>query len=417
MVPMGPTPWLPLLDAALRGALLALLILLGTTLWRTRSRLPSARLGWVLMLGLAVQTVSSWPAFDHQVPAAWQVPLVAISVGNALLFWLLVRALFEDDFTLTPWHAALWVAIAAVGAATCWVGGSPALRATAAGAGLLRLTPWVPVLFAVLAVVAAARQAGADLVERRRRLRVFIFAFGAVYTLAIASVRLGTGQGRLGEVAAFFDSAGLLLCVALAAAQLLRVSGDSLLIGLPAPDPMVNRASPAGAPVLTAPTGSSVQVESTTPSAVTATAAGDVASTQATLTRFPLVASTTEPVNPDFDRAEVRLEQDLQRLMGTEHFYRTEGLTLDLLARQLKVPEYRLRRHINQRLGHRNFNAYINGLRLVEAQAALADPAQRHLPVLTIALTAGFGSIGPFNRAFKAATSLTPTEFRQRSGA
>ena len=33
--------------------------------------------------------------------------------------------------------------------------------------------------------------------------------------------------------------------------------------------------------------------------------------------------------------------------------------------------------------------------------------------MLTIALDAGFQSIGPFNRAFKADTDLTPTEFRR----
>ena len=48
-----------------------------------------------------------------------------------------------------------------------------------------------------------------------------------------------------------------------------------------------------------------------------------------------------------------------------------------------------------------------------EAKAALADLAQRDVPILTIALDAGFQSIGPFNRAFKADTGLTPTEFRR----
>jgi len=33
--------------------------------------------------------------------------------------------------------------------------------------------------------------------------------------------------------------------------------------------------------------------------------------------------------------------------------------------------------------------------------------------VLTIAMDAGFQSIGPFNRAFKAEIGLTPTEFRR----
>lgn len=101
--------------------------------------------------------------------------------------------------------------------------------------------------------------------------------------------------------------------------------------------------------------------------------------------------------------------------MAGERAYRTEDLTVAGLARRLAVPEYRLRRLINRRLGYRNFNAFVNGFRLDEARAALADPARRQLPVLTIALDAGFQSIGPFNRAFKAATGLTPTEFRREN--
>jgi AraC-like DNA-binding protein len=42
-----------------------------------------------------------------------------------------------------------------------------------------------------------------------------------------------------------------------------------------------------------------------------------------------------------------------------------------------------------------------------------ADPTQKQVPVLTIAMDAGFQSIGPFNRAFKVATGQTPTEFRR----
>jgi len=100
--------------------------------------------------------------------------------------------------------------------------------------------------------------------------------------------------------------------------------------------------------------------------------------------------------------------------MAVEHAYRSEDLSIASLAARLSVPEYRLRRVINQRLGHRNFNAFVNGFRLAETLAALADPSKRGVPVLTIALTAGFQSIGPFNRAFKAATGLTPTEFRRQ---
>lgn len=55
-----------------------------------------------------------------------------------------------------------------------------------------------------------------------------------------------------------------------------------------------------------------------------------------------------------------------------------------------------------------------NRFRIEEAKRRLADPALRRLPILTIAYDCGFGSIGPFNRAFKAETGLTPLEFRGR---
>ena len=72
-----------------------------------------------------------------------------------------------------------------------------------------------------------------------------------------------------------------------------------------------------------------------------------------------------------------------------------------------------MRRLINQRLGHRNFTSFVNGYRLAETIAALSDPAQAAVPILTIALDAGFQSLGPFNRAFKAQTGVTPSDFRR----
>jgi AraC-like DNA-binding protein len=60
-----------------------------------------------------------------------------------------------------------------------------------------------------------------------------------------------------------------------------------------------------------------------------------------------------------------------------------------------------------------NFNAFLNHYRIEDARAALADPGKKDAPILTIAMDAGFQSIGPFNRAFKADTGLTPSEFRR----
>jgi AraC-like DNA-binding protein len=101
--------------------------------------------------------------------------------------------------------------------------------------------------------------------------------------------------------------------------------------------------------------------------------------------------------------------------MQIEMPHRDEEMTIAKLASQLGEQEYRLRRHINGAMGHRNFAAFLNGYRLAEVKAALADPSQKDVPIITIALDAGFGSLGPFNRAFREAEGMTPSEFRARN--
>jgi AraC-like DNA-binding protein len=103
----------------------------------------------------------------------------------------------------------------------------------------------------------------------------------------------------------------------------------------------------------------------------------------------------------------------LRKLLDHGKVYREPDLSVASLSQKLDISERRLRHLINRQLGHRNFSAFINGYRLAEAETALGDPAQAAVPILTIALDAGFGSIGPFNRAFKSHTGLTPTEYRR----
>lgn len=98
--------------------------------------------------------------------------------------------------------------------------------------------------------------------------------------------------------------------------------------------------------------------------------------------------------------------------METEMAHRDETLSIARLASKLGEQEYRLRRAINGQLGYRNFAAFLNGYRLAEVKSALADPAQKDVPIITIALDAGFGSLGPFNRAFREAEGMTPSAYR-----
>ena len=122
-----------------------------------------------------------------------------------------------------------------------------------------------------------------------------------------------------------------------------------------------------------------------------------------------------ESVPPDeMPAGERQLLAALLGAMDRDRVYREPGLTIAALAVRLKAPETLLRRLINRRLGHRNFNAFLNERRIQEVVHALSDPARARLPVLSMALDSGFGSIGPFNRAFKEALGVTPTEFRRQ---
>src|SRR6202012_2514169 len=80
----------------------------------------------------------------------------------------------------------------------------------------------------------------------------------------------------------------------------------------------------------------------------------------------------------------------LDNLMEQQRCYREEDLTIAALAARLGMPQYRLRRVNNQGLQYRNFSEFLNRYRLADVTAALSDPAQDEVPILTIALDAGF---------------------------
>ncbi len=116
--------------------------------------------------------------------------------------------------------------------------------------------------------------------------------------------------------------------------------------------------------------------------------------------------SPAPPIAPD----EALLDR-LQAAMDAGAWQR-EGLTIGALAETLQMPEHQLRRLINDRLGFRNFADFLNTWRLARAKQCLSDPARRHETVAAIAFSLGYGSLGPFNRAFRAATGTTPTAWR-----
>jgi AraC-like DNA-binding protein len=119
-----------------------------------------------------------------------------------------------------------------------------------------------------------------------------------------------------------------------------------------------------------------------------------------------------EPPRSALSPAEHVLKQELEEALAGG-VYREPGLSIGGLAERLEVPEHRLRTLINRRLGYRNFSAFLNSYRVAEAKETLADRSRVDMPVLTIAMDLGYGSLAPFNRAFRESTGKTPTEFRR----
>ena len=384
---------LALLDTALRAAALALLSVLGLQALRGRVRQPLGRVTAALAAGLALQLLAAAPAFAAAAPAAVAVALAAVSVGNAVVFWLFARALADARFEPRRADAATWAAVTGLSVLHCALVLRGAATLAAPTALALRL---LPLGFAALALKALlARHAPAD--DGTRGLRRLLVGGGLAYVLGQQLLRLGQHGERLAGTGATADAGMLLALLALVAWRALQLDATGPWA------PRDNGAEiAAGAAVMAfVPLTETIEPAAITPPERRAA---------------PPRAERITIADPSAvtDEADDRLLAALERLMATQHAYRDEGLGIAALAVRLGAPEYRLRRLINGRLGHRNFNAYLNGLRLTEARAALADPAQRGLPVLSIALGAGFQSIGPFNRAFKAATGLTPTEFRRQ---
>jgi AraC-like DNA-binding protein len=89
-----------------------------------------------------------------------------------------------------------------------------------------------------------------------------------------------------------------------------------------------------------------------------------------------------------------------------------ESIGVRVLADEVGLPEHRLRRLINGSLGFRNFSDFLNARRIEAAMVALSSPDDTRASISALAFDLGYASLGPFNRAFKEATGLTPSAWR-----
>jgi len=348
-----------LVEAAVRGGAVILLVLVAALLLRDARRIPAGVFGALFALGAACYTIVSASVFAPA-PSPWLLPLRIVGIGNPVVFCLFAAALFDDDFKPSWLQAAAWLAMVAFGVLSLWVG-APPMRWICSGLALAcnGIAVWY---------VLAGRTL--DLVEERRKLRAVLMVSVALYSGAIIVTEI-VFLGGATPVLSLANGVGLLAITMVFAVVLLSVSRNSALISLRPSFPQE----------------------------------------LAVLPRQSVVEADFTARREGGDDA--RLLAGLRRVMDHDRAYREEGLSIGSLAEKLGTSEHGLRRLINQRLGHRNFNAFLNGYRLDDVMSALADPAQEAVPILTIALDAGFQSLGPFNRAFKSKTGMTPSEFRR----
>src|SRR4051794_16057325 len=109
------------LDSALRGGTAALLLVLAASLFRDFSSVVAGRLAAAFALGSAAHAVT-YSIGAPSVVSIWHAPLIAISTGNIVVFWLFTRGLFDDAFKLRWWHGLVWAAVAGFSFVNCaWI--------------------------------------------------------------------------------------------------------------------------------------------------------------------------------------------------------------------------------------------------------------------------------------------------------
>lgn len=349
-----------LIEPLLRGAGIAMVALLFLVIaarggWRLRADL-------LLMLScVAAYLACSSPALRCGAePGALSLVLAALAFP--FVFWRLASVVLEDDRHI-PWLA--WTGAAVM--VTCGL---------LAGLDYLPVPPhWRPVFgglnklmaigFLGSAGVRAWRSREGDLIDARRRLRWVVVGALGFYSLAVIMVEIYLQRAAPPP---WLDLLNITLI------DLTLLTNAVLLLDM----------RPQAQEALFKP----------------AVVSGK--------------AAEAEPLPTAMVDADAMLVERLAALMREQHLYRDPELSVRSLASALEVPEYVLRRLILARLGHRHFASFVNDYRLREVTARMADPALNRRPILTLALEAGFGSIGPFNRFFRERYGMTPSEFRER---
>lgn len=339
-----------------------------------RAPRPAARwTGTAFFLCSTLFAIKLWCDGTHILPHEVRIVVGLLAITSVGWFWMMVMALFQDRDEFKPWMFGAPAAMLLCGLSNQLDFGAFAPLAWVVTSGL-------QFTLAVWSLVIIVQSWKDDLVEQRRRLRGPFMIAVALYIISLNGFDI---WDMLGETPHWYPmlNAAMLAGVVLAGAFVFLDPNETMVGAEPAAPP----------------------VEPVRPIAIAALSNGH--------------ANGHDPaqamVDGNLDRAAKADLDRLECLMKTEEIWREEGLTIAGLAARVSIPEHQLRRLINDRLGYRNFPGFINAHRVAAAKHRLADPNESRVSVSTIAFDLGFASLGPFNRAFREETGVSPTEWRR----
>ena len=264
---------------------------------------PSIRIAGSLFILSTIAYVVNSSPVLRPMLGLYDAPFTLLSLGGGGYFWLFIITLFQDRPISLRTLA-------------------PAALLTVVGlAGLATLPPvrngvWIvhnliEIALSLHALYIIYDSWRGDLVEARRRLRGPFLGVVALYTIGMSGVEIGESVG----VEAWWYSlvGGGMMAVFCLAGSFVFLEARTAIFG---------RAAPAA--------------------------------------EVPMDATRIDPA----DR--ITLEK-LAEAMDKGRAWKDENLTIGSLAEKLGLPEHRLRRLINDNLGHRNFAAFVNTRRIEAA--------------------------------------------------
>ncbi|PKA16848.1 helix-turn-helix domain-containing protein [Leptospira haakeii] len=318
-----------------------------------RVRLSSrSLLGSLFISSLIAYFICPW--LDHSANLFLLILVHSGCFSVSIFFYLFVSSLFEDGFKLKVWHGVLFFSLNTF---CFYVFLASDIRSQ--GSVLAKVLFSMPQVFylglILLTLGRVLKDKNIDLLESRREFRVIFSWVTGLYSMSVVLMEVITKDAGYSAQLDLINSSFIFVLVFFISFRIFQFRENIFPNG-------------------------EVQKEET----------------------------TDEPL----DEA---LLKKLDSLLKDQKVFLQENLTILGLAKQLNVPEKKVRRLINKGLGYRNFNEFLNHYRIQEAKFILSNPGKNDFQVLRIAMDLGYGSLAPFNRAFKEIVGTTPSDFRKQN--